>query len=298
MPRTLLLAVLAVVACAAARPPTCAAASLPLEVEVRAREFAPGEPVRVTVRAPEPLVSARGRFGGREIRLAPEDGRTPSASWTGWSLVGLDDPPGPAIIEITGRTAGGRAAAGARAVTVAAREFPVEHLTVAAKYVEPPADVAARLARERAALDAVYARTSPPPPDLGPFVPPVPGPPTSTFGKRRVFNGKPRAPHPGLDLRAAEGDTVRSAGAGTVVWADELYYSGNTVIVDHGLGLFTIYAHLSRIDVREGQPVRAGERLGLAGATGRVTGPHLHFGAKIGREPFDPRALYDPSLFD
>ena len=98
-------------------------------------------------------------------------------------------------------------------------------------------------------------------------------------------------------VRAATGTPVLASGPGTVVLASDLYYSGNTVIVDHGGGLFTLYAHLSRLGVDEGQQVAAGDRVGLSGATGRVTGPHLHWGAKIGDLPFDPRALLDGSLF-
>jgi murein DD-endopeptidase MepM/ murein hydrolase activator NlpD len=112
-----------------------------------------------------------------------------------------------------------------------------------------------------------------------------------------VYNGEPRSPHPGLDLRAASGTPVESSGAGHVCLAEDLYYSGNTVILDHGGGLFTVYAHLSRLLVSEGDAVEAGHILGLSGATGRVTGPHLHWGAKIGDRPFDPAALLDPRLF-
>ena len=129
------------------------------------------------------------------------------------------------------------------------------------------------------------------------FVPPLLGQPTSAFGTRRIYNGKPRSPHPGLDLRAATGTTVNSSGAGRVGLAQELYYSGNTVIVDHGGGLFTLYAHLSKLLVEVGEYVRAGQAVGLSGATGRVTGPHLHWGAKIGNRPFDPTALLDARLF-
>jgi murein DD-endopeptidase MepM/ murein hydrolase activator NlpD len=125
----------------------------------------------------------------------------------------------------------------------------------------------------------------------------VDGEPTSPFGARRIFNDKPRDPHPGIDLRAPTGTVVRSSGRGRVALAGDLYYSGGTVIVDHGGGLFTVYAHLSRIDAREGAPVDAGTVLGLSGATGRVTGPHLHWGAKIGNLPCDPRALVDPALW-
>ena len=126
---------------------------------------------------------------------------------------------------------------------------------------------------------------------------PVPGEPTSTFGKRRFFNDKPRSPHPGLDLRAATGTPVLAAGSGLVAISQDLYYSGNTVIIDHGGGLFTIYAHLSELDVSVGDELEAGVPIGKSGATGRVTGPHLHWGAKIGDRPFDPTALLDPVLF-
>ncbi len=272
-------------------------ASVPVEIAVHARAVAPGEPLRVEVRSPVPLEELHGTFRKRRIAFVRAEGAAPAETWWGWTLVGLDDPAGAALLDVGGRAVGGRHVVGTLAVTIEPREFPVERLQVARKYVEPPAGVTARLARERTALDAIYERATPPPERLGPFVPPVPGRPTSIFGKRRIFNGKPRSPHPGLDLRAAVGDPVVAAGPGTVVWAAELYYSGNTVIVDHGLGLFTLYAHLSQIDVASGDRVEPGTPLGRAGATGRVTGPHLHFGAKIGREPFDPRALYDPSLF-
>ena len=98
-------------------------------------------------------------------------------------------------------------------------------------------------------------------------------------------------------LRAATGTPVLCSGPGRIALAADLYYSGGTVIVDHGGGLFTIYAHLSKIEAKEGAKIAAGDRVGLSGATGRVTGPHLHWGARVGSEIFDPRALLDPRLF-
>ncbi|RMG48675.1 MAG: M23 family metallopeptidase [Acidobacteria bacterium] len=266
-----------------------------LSIEVRARAIAPGEPLRVIVASPVPLEDLRGHFLGRPLSFVASPGGR--ARWWSWALVPLDADPGPAVIEVSGRTEAGRPVAGARAVDVVARDFPREEIRVAPRYVEPPAGVRERLQRERSRLQRIYARRTAPPGPLGPFVAPVPGEPTSVFGTRRFFNGKPRDPHPGLDLKAARGTPVRASGPGVVALAGDLYYSGNTVIIDHGAGLFTIYAHLDRIEVREGEAVRAGQRIGASGATGRVTGPHLHWGAKIGTEPFDPRALLDPVLF-
>jgi murein DD-endopeptidase MepM/ murein hydrolase activator NlpD len=217
--------------------------------------------------------------------------------WSGWASIPLDREPGVARIEVRGKKSDGRTVAGTRAVTIADKDFPVEELSVAPRYVEPPPEVRARIERETAKLAKIYARRREAAPSRTPFVRPVPGAPTSIFGTRRMFNGKARSPHSGLDLRAATGTPVRAAGAGRVELAEELYYSGNTVLVDHGGGLFTIYAHLSTIAVAPGDPIEAGATLGRSGATGRVTGPHLHWGAKIGERPFDPEALLDPALF-
>jgi murein DD-endopeptidase MepM/ murein hydrolase activator NlpD len=271
-----------------------------LHVDLRARAVAPGEPVRIVVASPEPLSSLAGSFLGEEIAMirTGQEGEGPAEErWSGWAMVDLDHPAGPALIEVSGSTPDGRAATGRLETAVETKSFPTEELTVASKFVSPPPEVQERLARERRKLSAIYARRSAygPPPE--PFARPVPGDPTSVFGTRRLFNGEPRSPHPGLDLRAGSGEPVGAAGSGTVVLAEEFYYSGNLVILDHGGGLFTLYAHLSEIGVREGQRVAKGDTVGLVGATGRVTGPHLHWGAKIGNRPFDPMALVDQALF-
>jgi len=278
--------------------PCSATPLVPLEIELRARSMGPGEPVRVIATAAEPLASLEGSFLDEPVFFVRESTSDGGERWTGWTMIALDREAGLASVDLRGRTRSGRAAAATRAVTVEPNTFPEEMLTVAPRYVEPPAEVRERLARERKKLGGIYAHRRDVPPSNRAFVRPVPGEPTSTFGTRRIFNGKPRSPHSGLDLRAATGTPVVSAGQGRVVLAQELYYSGNAVIVDHGGGLFTIYAHLSEVEVVEGDEIEAGGRLGLSGETGRVTGPHLHWGAKIGSRPFDPRALLDPRLFE
>jgi murein DD-endopeptidase MepM/ murein hydrolase activator NlpD len=267
---------------------------LPLEIRVLSRETAPGEPVRIVASAGVPLRSLEGTFLNQRLYFSPTDG----GALTAWAVIGLDRRGGPAVLELRGFTKGGLEVAGTRAVTIHEKRFPEEVLKVEPKYVEPPPDVKERLARERRKLAGIYESRRPETPRQGPFLRPVPGGPTSTYGTRRLFNGVPKSPHPGLDLRAATGTPVKAAGAGEVVLAEDLYYSGGTVILDHGGGLVTLYAHLSRIDVTVGGSVKAGEQVGLSGATGRVTGPHLHWGAKVGNRHFDPTALLDPALFE
>jgi len=292
--------VAAVVLRAEASGPPSRAGEPPLRVELRARALVPGEPVRVLARAEEPIRSLTARFLDQEVYLAPEPGRETDRGeiWSGWAAIPLDQKPGRAGFELEARTVAGRGASLRLLVPIEEKRFPVERLRVADRYVVPPPEEAERIERERKQLASIFATRTAPLAPWGPFLPPVPGKPASPYGVRRILNGKPRAPHPGLDLPVPEGTPVRSAAAGRVVFAGELYFSGRTVILDHGAGLFTLYAHLSEVAVREGARVRAGEPIGRSGATGRVTGPHLHWGAKIGERAFDPSALFEAFLFE
>jgi murein DD-endopeptidase MepM/ murein hydrolase activator NlpD len=275
-----------------------AAVTVPVTIEVRARAIAPGEPLRVDVVSQAPLAELEAQLFGRPIFMTRAAGTANGGErWSGFTMIDLDREPAVAGVEVRGRRRDGQPVAGTHAVTVARKTFPVEELSVAPRYVEPPPEVRARIEREQRELGEIYARRRAVPPPAGPFLRPVPGAPTSAFGTRRVFNGEARSPHPGLDLRAATGTPVIAAGPGRVELAQELYYSGNTVLVDHGGGLFTIYAHLSEIAVAAGDEIEAGAPIGRSGATGRVTGPHLHWGAKIGEQAFDPTALLDRALF-
>ncbi len=159
--------------------------------------------------------------------------------------------------------------------------WPEQRVTVEPKYVEPPADVQARIAREAERNRAALAVVSPERLWDAPLLRPVPGTSSGAFGSRRVFNGQSRAPHKGADLRGAEGTPVRAAAAGTVALAEPQYFSGNVIYLDHGQGVFTLYAHLSAFDVKPGDRVDKGQVIGRVGATGRVTGPHLHLGMSV-----------------
>ncbi len=144
--------------------------------------------------------------------------------------------------------------------------------------------------------DKIFASTAPEPLWHGSFIAPVHAPPTDSFGTRRMFNGKLASIHKGMDFRAPSGTVVRASNSGEVVLARHLYYEGNCVIIDHGLGLYTLSMHFSRIDVQEGQHVSAGDKLGLSGATGRVTGPHLHWAVRWQSAYLDPAKLLQLNL--
>lgn len=175
--------------------------------------------------------------------------------------------------------------------------FASERLRLPPRFVTPPASLVPQLEEERRSIRAALARTAGTPRLWrDPFEVPVPGRVTEGFGTRRELNGVAQSRHLGVDLAGRAGTPVRAANGGVVVVAGRFYYQGNAVYLDHGAGLVTSYMHLSRILVSTGDSVRAGQVIGLVGATGRVTGPHLHWSAYFGKILFDPLTLREPAV--
>lgn len=162
-------------------------------------------------------------------------------------------------------------------ITPLAVDWPKSILKVAPKYVEPPAEARRQIEMDRRKSRKALASRTEKRWSL-PIARPVPGGITSAFGGRRVFNGQPRAPHKGTDMRCAQGTAVKAVCSGTVLLAENTYFGGKTVYLDHGQGVVSTYSHLSAFDVKAGDRIRKGQVIGRSGATGRVTGPHLHFG--------------------
>jgi murein DD-endopeptidase MepM/ murein hydrolase activator NlpD len=179
-------------------------------------------------------------------------------------------------------------------VTVLPRKFPEQHLKMPAS--KTGLMNSELLRKERELLYAAFEKCSPARQWTGAFALPISGRESSPWGRKRYVNGKWWGQHQGVDIAAGTGTPVASDAAGTVVLAQRLEMRGNTVVVDHGRGLFSAYNHLSRIDVAVGQSVKQGQGLGAVGATGFVTGAHLHWEARIGRTPVDPMLLVKQPL--
>ena len=229
--------------------------------------------------AAEPAVD----IDGRRVMVV-RDGE----SWVAVVGISLSAPLAPEHVIVHG--AGGRQDI---QFEVSDKQYATQSLKVAPAKVNPPKADLARIARERIVIDRVMNTWTNIPPESLLMNPPVPGIRSSSFGLRRVFNGESRNPHGGMDIAAPTGTPVRVPIAGTVIETGDFFFNGNTVFVDHGRGLISLYCHLSAIDVKPGQQVAAGTRLGLVGMTGRVTGPHLHWGLSLNRDWVDP-ALFLP----
>ena len=195
------------------------------------------------------------------------------------------------VLRIT--AADGSALTRVHRLPVTDKAYPTRRLRVEPRYVEPPPEVAARIEREFLRQTAIFATDTPERLWRGPWIRPVPGRANGRFGARSVFNGQPRSPHSGADFLAGVGTPVAAPARGRVVLAGDTYFSGGSVILDHGWGLYSYLAHLSTILVEEGDLVEQGDVVARSGATGRVTGPHLHWTVRMSGARVDPLSVIE-----
>lgn len=274
--RDLLFALPAALALPSAR--TLAAPALPRIAAV------PGGVVRVALgAAPQ---APRASFDGRRVMVLGD-----AQGWFALVGIGLDQKPGAPAAIVVDRDDGSRAIP----LAIGAKQYAVQRLKVAPRHVQLSPEDLARHERERAHLLALLQRYSDAAPESLRLAVPAAGRRSSSFGLRRVFNGEARAPHGGMDIAADIGTPVVAAGRGEVIDTGDYFFNGRTVIVDHGLGFLTLYCHLDRIDVAAGRRLAAGEPLGSVGATGRVTGPHLHFSVYLNATAVDPALFLPPA---
>ena len=259
-------------------------------LRLSAPEANQGSLLLIALKSTKPLADVQGDWGGRSVPMWREG--ADEAKRRGLLGVDLEKAPGEYELKITGETAGGEKMSCSVKVAVRQGRFATERLQVGKEFVEPNPEQVQRANEERQKLRDIFDSVMPERLWDGPFRIPLDGVTTgSNFGKRRILNGNPGSPHGGADLPGVTGTPVHAAQRGKVALAEELFFSGNTVVLDHGLGIYTFYGHLSEIDVKVGDVLEAGALLGKVGATGRVTGPHLHWGLTVERARVNPLLL-------
>ena len=260
-----------------------------LTLTYRAGLVQPGDVLQLAVAAPAGVSLVTATWHDRDVPFL----RDADGVWRALLGIDVEAAPGPHDLLVSAARAAGPALMSAQTVTVSPKAVRTRRIRVNPKFVIPPKSVLPRIERETKLLNEVFAR--PPSPRLWTrdAARPVEGVNVSGFGVRSVLNGVPRGPHAGLDLAAVTGTPVYAPTAGTVVFARAFYYSGNTVVLDHGQGLFSTMAHLSAFEVKEGEQIAKGTLLGKVGATGRVTGPHLHWAVRLHGDRVDPLKLIE-----
>lgn len=237
------------------------------------------------VRLPAAAEPPRARVGAQRVLVLRE-----GPAWVALVGIPLATKPGATVTLDVDRSDGD---VDRYDVAVGSKAYASQHLKVKPGQVELSTEDTGRYERERAHLAAVIKTFTEEAPAAVALMQPVPGRRSSSFGLRRFFNGEPRSPHSGMDIAAPEGTPVAAAGAGRVLDTGDYFFPGRTLILDHGSGFLSLYAHLSAIDASVGERVAAGARIARVGATGRVTGPHLHFTVYLNTAAVDP-ALFLP----
>jgi murein DD-endopeptidase MepM/ murein hydrolase activator NlpD len=250
-----------------------------------------GSPELIRVALPDAQEVTGEWLGKKLLFFQGSDGQ----SW--YALAGLDveAPVGPSTLKIDAKRGESRSLFEVP-IEIRPAKYRTEAISVAPRFVEPNPQDLKQIEADSQLKAKVFAVSASKPLWRSSFRAPVVSSPTDSFGVRRMYNGKLASIHKGMDFRAHVGTPVRAGNSGTIVLAQHLYFEGNCVVIDHGLGLYTLSMHLSRIDVHEGQHVETGQRLGLSGATGRVTGPHLHWAVRWEGAYLDPAKLLKLNL--
>jgi len=257
-----------------------------IRITTNARSIRQGEVVVFTATTTQPADVVRARAFDRDLATF----RLDAARWQ--ALLGIDIDTQPGSYEVAFEaTSAGHTMTATTEIHITAGAFGRRVLRVDDTFVNPPQPAITRITSEAREVEQLWTQSEPLRLwDLG-FVRPVPGRANGAFGSRSIFNGQPRQPHGGADFLSPAGTPIHAPNSGRIVLARDLYFTGNTVVIDHGLGMFSLLAHLSVMDVHQGELVTRGQIIGQVGATGRVTGPHLHWAVRMNGARVDPLSL-------
>lgn len=258
-------------------------------IDLNSRSFQPGDVIKVTFHDNSGFVKfVQLRFQDRKFPMIKIEEFHKFIAFIG---LDLDLKPGNYSLFVTYLNVDGQQQSNKEQIIVLPKDFPVKKLWVNEKFVSPPEEFLERIKRESELLRAIYGMYTPMWLGEGEFIIPSEGKMSPNFGERRIFNNQPRSPHSGMDISSPFGADVKASNSGSVVVANNLYYAGKTVVIDHGLGVFSIYCHFSEIKVSIGDQVSKGDVIGEIGETGRVTGPHLHWAFKVSGSRVSPLSL-------
>lgn len=252
------------------------------------KRVANGSPVLLQVASPQRLESLSGKWLDHEVFFSFDP---PTKTWRGIAGASLETKPGKYALTLAGKTKSGNELSFQQSIAVSKAKYRQISVTVPKQYTEPGAEQLREIEKDKALKQSVLGQVSPERDWAGKFLPPVQAPISDVFGTARVFNGNVQSVHQGLDFGVPAGTPVVALNAGKVLLAQMLFFEGNFVVIDHGQGLLTLYMHLSKIDVKEGEPVKRGQQIALSGGTGRASGPHLHVAVRWQGIYLDPAAL-------
>lgn len=258
---------------------------------IKGKGLRQGEPILFELIPPKPAVWAEGKWLGQKVRFSVHKGKL-----LGLAAVERNRKPGLYTLSVSVRFSDGGSASINRKLWVRDFRFPRQQLSVDPRFVKLSPEDLERVQRENALLAKTYAAAGEKRLWAGPFAKPAEGRWSSPFGVSRVFNGEERSFHRGADIAGGAGTPVHFSNSGRVVLAQDLFFGGNTVLIDHGSNIFTGYMHLSEIWVKEGQEIHTGDIVGLCGATGRVTGPHLHWMLRVNGVVCNPAGLLEMKI--
>jgi murein DD-endopeptidase MepM/ murein hydrolase activator NlpD len=257
-------------------------------VSQQARAIQPGEVVRLVVTPTQPVTSLHGRLG--DVRV-PFWRSGSGAAWEGLVGIDVETAPGERRLALHAAAPDGTTVVVEHVLQVAPKTFRERQLKVDPRFSDPPPAMLPRIRAEAKRLEALFDDASCAGPPAIRFAAPSADPQSSPFGSRSIYNGKPRSRHNGVDFGSPRGAPVIAPADGRVALVDDLYFTGLTVVVDHGCGIYSLLAHLDETAVSAGADVRQGARLGAVGSTGRSTGPHLHWSVRLHGTRVDPTAL-------